>query len=296
MPFITDPQFSRRRFLKTSLVAGAATLTLRSALSAADDSCSLRLALLSDTHIPHDPANGYRGFSPIDNLKQVLPQVLKSKPEGMIINGDAARLTGEIADYKKLKELIQPVSSIMPVYIVMGNHDDRGHFAQVMDTSSDVDASVQGKHVLVMEHAAVRVVILDSLLYVDKVAGLLGKTQREWLASFLESAEKKPTVFFVHHSLGDSDGDLLDVDRFFKILEPHSHVKAVFYGHSHRFHFTKYKHIHLINLPAVGYNFSDSEPVGWVDGEFTHDGVHLTLNAIAGNQNQNGKTIQLNWS
>ena len=54
----------------------------------------------------------------------------------------------------------------------------------------------------------------------DKVAGLLGQDQRAWLEQFLKEADDRPIVFFVHHTLGEGDGDLLDTDRFFQILKP----------------------------------------------------------------------------
>ena len=80
MPLLTAPRdsstFPRHRG------AAAASLTFarerRGARSAA--ARPLRLALLSDTHIPADPADGYRGFSPVDNLAKVVPQVLPRRP------------------------------------------------------------------------------------------------------------------------------------------------------------------------------------------------------------------------
>jgi len=110
------------------------------------------------------------------------------------------------------------------------------------------------------------------------------------------SAEAKPTVLFVHHTLADGDGDLLDVDRLYQIIQPHSYVKAIFYGHSHRYAVEEKHGLKLINLPAVGYNFDDSQPVGWIDAQFTAEGVNMTLRAIGGNLDGNGKTNLVRWS
>jgi 3',5'-cyclic-AMP phosphodiesterase len=54
--------------------------------------------------------------------------------------------------------------------------------------------------------------------------------------------------------------------------------------------------VNLINLPSLGYNFTASEPVGWVDARFRSDGVELTLHAIAGNRAQDGQTSRVVWS
>jgi hypothetical protein len=103
-------------------------------------------------------------------------------------------------------------------------------------------------------------------------------------------------VIFVHHSLEDNDGDLADVDRLFEIIKPHRQVKAIFYGHSHVWALTERQRVQLINLPAVGYNFRDKDPVGWVDARFHSNGVQLTMHAFAGNTATDGKTFDVKWA
>jgi 3',5'-cyclic-AMP phosphodiesterase len=131
---------------------------------------------------------------------------------------------------------------------------------------------------------------------VNKTAGLLGKAQREWLAKFLENSDTRSTVIFVHHTLKDGDTDLLDVGRLFEMIRPHKKVKAIFYGHSHQYAFGQENGVHLVNVPAVGYNFNDNEPVGWMDAEFTDKGVDLVLKAFAGNRTHDGKSTSLTWA
>lgn len=255
----------------------------------------MHLALLSDTHIPSDPNNEYRGFKPWSNLQRVIPGVVDSRPAGVLLNGDAARLAGLTEDYAQLRHLLAPVAAVSPVYIGMGNHDDRANFLKAFSDRPGLSAGVQGKHVTILDHPVARIVQLDSLLYVDKVAGLLGKAQRAWLASFLASPDTRPVVLVVHHTLGDGDGDLLDVNQLFDIVRPHRKVKAIFYGHSHVWAFGERDGVRLINLPAVGYNFRDVDPVGWVESRFRPDGVELTLRSIGGNQADNGKSTQMTW-
>jgi hypothetical protein len=124
---------------------------------------------------------------------------------------------------------------------------------------------------------------------------LLGKNQRDWLAAYLPRMTDRPVVVFVHHTLNDGDGSLLDAERLFALLEPHRHVKAIFYGHSHVWELGERSRIKLINLPAVGYNFRDQDPVGWVDARFHPDGVTLALRAIAGNRDQDGRATTVRW-
>jgi Icc protein len=299
MPGIFHQPVNRRDFLGHSARALALlALSKRTGVlgqEAAEPGKQVHLALLSDTHVAADSKNEYRKFLPWENLKTVVPQVIESRPEGVILNGDAARLTGELADYAAVKQLLTPLAERAPVYIGLGNHDDRDNFFKVFDHPSGNRQKIAGKHVLVIERPFMRLILLDSLLYVNKAPGLLGKTQREWLARYLEESDVRPIVIFVHHTLGDGDGDLLDVERLFRLTRPHKSVKAIIYGHSHKYAFTQEDGIHLINIPAVGYNFSDDEPVGWVDAVFTANGVDLKLRAFAGNRAADGKSRSLTW-
>jgi hypothetical protein len=52
----------------------------------------------------------------------------------------------------------------------------------------------------------------------------------------------------------------------------------------------------LVNLPAVGYNFRDEEPVGWVEARFHSKGADLKLRALAGNRADDGKVTSLPWA
>ncbi len=299
MPGIFHTPISRKRFLAAS--AGLAGATLQARHGYADPgSDAARLALLSDTHIPKNESEGYRGFIPAENLRKVAAQVAEQLGHGSgqaaIINGDAARLVGEVDDYVVLRQLLGPIADQMPIHIGLGNHDDRKNFFEVFPQNEDSDSAVKGKHVTQFERAGTRFVVLDSLLYVNKVAGLLGKSQRVWLERFLGESDDRPVVFFVHHSLGDGDGDLLDFDRVFEVMRPHRKVKAVFYGHSHTYHVDQREHVYLINQPAIGYNFNDAQPVGWLNATFTQKGVSMTLNAVGGNQKADGETKEIEWA
>jgi Icc protein len=300
MPGIFYEPLDRRHFLR---IASKATVALtfavsglsRAAEGGVGEAKAVRLALFSDTHIPADPKEEYRSFNPQTNLKAVAAQALESRPDGVIVNGDAARLAGEVADYEALQELLIPLAGQCPVYIGFGNHDSRENFEKVFSKRPEQLQAVTGKRVILVEHPAIRFLVLDSLLYTNKTAGLLGKAQRKWLESFLGSADTRPIVLFVHHTLGDDDGELLDAEVLLRIVQPHRKVKAIFYGHSHKYALSEADGLHLVNLPAVGYNFSDTEPVGWVDAQFTAKGVEWVLKVVGGNKGLDGQRKALVW-
>lgn len=288
---------NRRKFIQN--LAGSAgtiaTIGIFQPLSSQAKNKSLNLALISDTHIPEDVDNNYRGFYPYNNLKTAAVQVAESGLEGTIITGDLARLTGEPGDYSNLKSLLQPITEKMPIAMALGNHDQREHFLAAFTTTAGQRQALENKYVVVMDHPDIQLIILDSLLSTNLVSGLIGKLQREWLTTYLEANKDKPILLFFHHSLGDRDSDLLDVDKLFKIIEPHNQVKAIFYGHSHVYRYDIRNDIHLINLPALGYNFNDKEPIGWVEASLDKKGGKFTLHAIGGNKSEDEMKKELIW-
>ncbi len=285
MPFLSLPLISRR----SVALAPFGIVMSRAATT------SQHWALLSDTHIPANAEDSYRGFKPVENLKTVAAQVAAAKPESAFICGDLARLEGLPADYEQLKGLLAPVTDKAPTAMILGNHDNRKNFLAGFSSSQKGTQSVQGKHVLVVDGPAVRFVFLDSLLQSNVTPGQLGKAQRSWLSEFLKNSNDKPTMIAVHHPPDDGDGSLTDFQFLFQIVKPHKKVKAIFYGHSHVYRYDVMDGIHLVNLPAIGYNFSDDQPVGWVDSVLTAQGGDFTLHAIGGNREKDGKTVSLKW-
>ena len=296
MPLLTSP-VTRRVFLGAVGASAASVAFAPAARAQGAPPRPLRLALLSDTHIPADATEAYRGFKPVDNLAKVVPQVTASSVEGALIGGDLARLKGLPEDYARLKQLVTPIADKMPLAMVLGNHDHRGNFRQAfMSAPGQPAEAVANKHTGTREVGGLRFVLLDSLLAPDVTPGQLGSAQRDWLSKTLTASPTTPTVVVVHHTLGENDGELVDAERLFDTLRPHTQVKAIMYGHSHKYEVRERDGLQLINLPAVGYNFIDSEPVGWVESVWTTEGVDLTLRAIGGNMAADGQTTSVHWS
>jgi Icc protein len=287
---------SRRRFLNLSLAAAGGVIALGARRAGAGaEREEARWAFLSDTHIAADSENNYRGHYPYRNLRETFEQIAHDLPEGMVVTGDIARLTGQMEDYENFKGLMLPLVSRRPIYLALGNHDDRGNFLDVFEDPAHGSPAVKGKHIVTVDAGCARFILLDSLWAANQTAGLLGKAQRTWLARYLQTCDDKPVLLFFHHSLRDEDGDLLDIPRLFDLIQPLSKVKALVFGHSHELGFSDYQGIHLINLPAVGYNFTDDQPVGWVEAQLTRSGATFRLHAVGVRRPSDGRTERLSW-
>ena len=292
MPANLLPVLNRRAFLRSSSLGAIAAIV---GYSARGESDALRLAMLADTHIPANKLPGARGYNAYTQLQNIVPAIVATNADGLLLAGDAAQLTGEKEDYAVLLEVLQPVLAEMPGFIALGNHDDREKFFATVTKLDGSRPAVKDKHVTVIEHAAIRIILLDSLMFVRKSGGFLGKVQRDWLAGYLSANTDRPVAIVFHHTLGEGDNDLLDDIRFFQVIAPHSHVKAIFHGHSHRWQVYERQGIPVINLPTSAHIWTPDQPIGWVDATFKQDGMRLELNAFGGNTAENGKEFAFNW-
>jgi hypothetical protein len=250
-----------------------------------------RWALLSDTHVAADPQNHYRNFYPYRNLQEVIARIACDPPDGVVIAGDLARLKGRIEDYQNLRTLLTPIAR-RPIYLGLGNHDDRGGFFRTFGDICDHPGTLENKHVTLAQAGPVRMIVLDTLLKVNGLLGRLGDSQRTWLETVLQSCDDRPTILFLHHT---PHGDLLDRRRLFEIIKPQGKIKAVVYGHSHRYEYSEAAGIHLLNLPSTGYTIWPGEPVGWVDAKLTARGGEFTLHALEGDRAMDGHSHTCLW-
>jgi 3',5'-cyclic-AMP phosphodiesterase len=289
MPILVD----RRSFLKRTAVVAAGFSLARFGQGA---NSPLRIAILSDTHIAADPQDSFRGFHPHENLKKVVAQVGASKFDLGIVNGDLARREGLREDYGQFTALIDPLAQAMPLAVTLGNHDDRKNARNALAKRAGDTAPVEQKYVSTLDAGEFKFIFLDSLMVTNISAGQLGSSQREWLAQYLQTLGPKPVIVFVHHNPdAENDGALVDADRLLAILKPQRTVKALIFGHTHVYSHGVQDGLQLLNLPAVGYNFSDGNPVGWIEATVREAGGEFKLHALAGETKDDGNVTSLRW-
>ncbi len=298
LPSVETEQVSRRGFLK-GLTVGAASLALgRSGWGAEGDDPNAWFALVSDTHIAADRSTVARDQTMAENLRMVVAEILDGgePPRGVVIDGDLALRDGQAGDYQTFLDLLAPLRrAAVPLHLGLGNHDDRDHFRRVLEIGPDGSA-LESKHVSVIEDAGLRWVVLDSLDKVNVTPGLLGDPQLGWLADRLDAQPDRPTVVFVHHNPDTrASSGLTDTEALMTVLRPRKQVKALVFGHTHVWSIQESDGIHLINLPAVGYPFSDNQPIGWVRFRPRRGGAELELRAIGGDRGKHGQRVALQW-
>ena len=154
------------------------------------------LVHISDTHL----LDGRTLFGSIDSdtpLRRLLERLVASGQQV-----DALVFTGDLADraesgaYLRLRELVEPFALQLgaPVVWVMGNHDEREPFSEVL-FGGPATAEPQDR---VCDLDGLRVIALDTSVP-GYHHGELTPAQLEWLGNELASPAPKGTILALHH-------------------------------------------------------------------------------------------------
>lgn len=299
MPLTFQP-LNRRDFCR-NMLAGALVGTFwgTSKNIWAQESGHDRWVFLSDTHIPGNPDEERHGYNPCKNFAAVREAVLKldQKPQGVIVTGDFAFLQGKPEDYRQLATQVAPYTENgIPVHVSFGNHDNLDNYFAAFTALKKEASRVVKKHITVLETPNANLFILDSLYQTDVVSGFLGQEQLRWLRKELNARKDKPALLFAHHNLDNRMGALMDREEFWNVVKAIKHVKAYIYGHTHVYRQEVRDDVHLINLPALGWEFqSGKQPLGWTDVEISKNAIQLTLHTVPASHPNNGDVRKFEW-
>lgn len=296
------PTLPRRHFLQSVLAGAAATLAGRPLRAASRPAIDPDFwALVSDTHIAADPTRLARGINMADRLGRVVAEILAAgaRPAGALVDGDLALNTGEAGDYAELARLVKPLREAgIPLWLALGNHDHRERFWAGVPDSRRTAGDLADRQAAMIPAGRANWFVLDSLDRTNSTPGVLGAAQLRWLESALDAHATKPALVMVHHNPngpGNKNG-LTETDALMAILRPRRHVKAHFFGHSHRWSLERDPSgIHLVNLPATAYPFDPSQPAGWVSARLADSHLTLELRSLDPAFADHGKKHRLGW-
>ena len=216
------------------------------------------LAQISDLHIKRPGALAYRRVDTAAYLERCVARLvaLEPKPEAVVVTGDLVDL-GTLAEYEALKTLLAPLT--MPVYLLVGNHDERGALREVFPDHAYLRAG--GEFVqYAVDVGPLRLVALDSQMP-QQSSGHLCAARLAWLDTQLAQAQGKPVVLALHHppfvsGIGHMDRQRLDPassERLAAIVSRYPNVERVICGHVHRPIFTRFAGTIASAVPAPAH-------------------------------------------
>ncbi len=189
---------------------------------------------LSDTHFLEEEEDELYGINPAHRLRKAIESANRSHGDAafMVITGDLVDNPSLLA-YKLLKTVV--VESKIPVYLMLGNHDNRDEFGSVfpefMHEGYCQYELVVGGNVFLF---------LDTLVEGQRY-GEMDERRLLWLSASLEKYRETPIYLFMHHhpvSSGlyemDNIAQFKTADRFWEIVESRPNVRHIAFGHLHR--------------------------------------------------------------
>jgi 3',5'-cyclic-AMP phosphodiesterase len=294
------PPLSRRAFLSRT-AAAATALALKPSLFADTKGTNPHSwALFSDLHLAGDTTKIQRGVNMAEHFTMVSRELLslKESPAALFITGDCALNSGEREDYATVMKMLEPIrAQQMPIHLLLGNHDNRENFWEVLQEEGSAKRPLADKQVAIVRTPRANWFILDSLEKTLSTPGYLGKEQLDWLGSALDKNADKPALVLVHHNPGlGANMGLKDTSAFLEIIRPRKQVKAYIFGHTHTWKIEQDSSgIHFINLPPVAYVFHEGEPSGWVHAIVEDKKMRLELRCVDTTHKAHGQKVELEW-
>lgn len=194
------------------------------------------LCQISDPHVAERGTLAYGRVPTADLLEKCIRKILAQPrlPDAVVVTGDLT-YHATAAEYGTFADLISPLS--MPVYLAVGNHDDRAALRKAFPGHRHLDGE-DGFVQYAVEDFDVRLVVLDTLVP-RAPGGRLCERRLRWLDRTL-AASRRPTIVAQHHppyvtglSVMDRMG-LADPQAEAAVISRHPHVERLIAGHVHR--------------------------------------------------------------
>ncbi len=223
---------------------------------------TLRILQISDTHLYGGLDGCLGGMNTEASLQQVLQLVHADVlPVDLILaTGDLVHDISE-AGYRRFQGYLKEMDA--PVYYLPGNHDDLEVMGRYLanDRISMPDAAKLGNWVMVM---------LDSSIP-NSAKGHLADRELEKLETALQNHPDAHIAVCLHHQplpVGSAWLDTMELDNgdaFFSILDRHSNVRAVIWGHIHQNFEAERNGVRLLGTPSTCIQFTPNHDAFQID-------------------------------
>lgn len=203
--------------------------------------------VISDTHL----ANGVQS-----NLAALKDKVLPGD-KFILVCGDISQC-GYLEDYQAFCNLMNQTG--LPYYTVIGNHDlyfnGWSNYKQTL-----------GRSCYSVSLGPIRLIAIDS------ANGTLGRLQKVWLESILQSKTESLCLVMTHFEFFSPEKNSLqqytDIEEVYYLMHlfETTGVNYVFMGHSHRYDYRQINNVNYLNVPDFA---SDGVPKFYIRVNVEH--------------------------
>jgi 3',5'-cyclic-AMP phosphodiesterase len=211
------------------------------------------LLQITDTHLHAALDSRMRGVTTQETFESVLAHVSTDSrwpPDAIVATGDIVQDESR-AGYERFKTMLAPYA--IPVLCVPGNHDDPNLMHEVLALAP---FQVGGE----IELGAWTLLLLDTFVPGED-AGALGPETLAWLSGRLTAHRERHVLICMHHHplpMGSAwlDGVALrDAEAFLAIVDAHSQVRGVLWGHVHQSSDRERRGVRYLSTPSTCSQF-----------------------------------------
>jgi 3',5'-cyclic AMP phosphodiesterase CpdA len=179
------------------------------------------LAQITDLHIKLPGVLAYKKVDTAACLRACVERLnaLSPRPDAVLVTGDLVDF-GTADEYRHLAACLKPLE--MPVYLMVGNHDDRAALRDVFDAHYLHESGTGGDFVqYAFDLQDMRIIALDSQKPQES-PGTLCDARLAWLEDELKAASGRPVIVALHHppfatGIGHMDDMALDAQAAAKL-------------------------------------------------------------------------------
>ena len=210
----------------------------------------MQILQLTDPHLYGRADRRLRGVATDASLRAVLDDALARHPDyaAMLVTGDIVQ--EDVGGYLRFRSICGGLQK--PVLCIPGNHDDLPAMRRELRSAP---FQLCGARTL----GAWRLVMLDSCAP-GEVGGRLSAAELARLDEELTACEGHALVCLHHHPIAMGsrwlDGvGLADAGEFWRVIDAHSTVRGVAWGHVHQRFDGKHGAVRLFATPSTGAQF-----------------------------------------
>ncbi|WP_428086976.1 metallophosphoesterase family protein [Candidatus Thioglobus sp.] len=212
-----------------------------------------KLIQISDCHID-DQALAMEADTQA-NLKKIIAQISSQKFDALLISGDLTH-QGTAPSYNRLKQILAPIDA--PIYVIGGNHDNITQLEKTFKQNTFNSFKLKNWEI----------VSIDSV-QLDKTSGRVTQGALLKLDQTLEASNADHIMVVLHHpivpmnSTWDDALSLENPQDLFKVLDKHSKIRIVVFGHAHEAAHFSNKQFDIVSCPSTALQYNQETRIGF---------------------------------